>query len=129
MNPPLEREEHNQLFCYSGLIDPKNDTEYTDFTGEFPLRSINGMTSIFILYDWTSNAILATPVTDVKDTFIVEAFRTNIVYLTKWGFKPSFNIIDNVASKTVQTYLEDNDITIQLVEPHNHRVNAAEQAI
>jgi hypothetical protein len=35
-----------------------------------------------------------------------------------------------VATKTIQTYLEANDINIlQLVEPHNHRVNAAEQAI
>ena len=37
--------------------------------------------------------------------------------------------MDNVASKTVQTHLEDEDIKIQLVEPHNHRVNVAERAI
>ena len=49
--------------------------------------------------------------------------------MTKRGFKPKFNIIDNVASKAVQAYLEEADIGIQLVEPHNHRVNAAEQAI
>jgi hypothetical protein len=49
MNPPLEREEQNQPFCYSGVMDPKHGTIYTDFTGKFPLRSIDGMTSIFIL--------------------------------------------------------------------------------
>ena len=50
-------------------------------------------------------------------------------YLAKRGFKPCFDIIDNVASKPVQAYLKANDIKIQLVEPHNHRVNAAERAI
>ena len=129
MNPPLRTEELNQLFCFTGRVDPKTGTVYTDFTGKFPLRSIDGMTTIFILYDWSSNAILATPVTDVKDSTIVKTFQENVEYLTKRGFKPSFNIIDNVASKTVQSYLQTNDIKIQLVEPHNHRVNAAERAI
>lgn len=50
-------------------------------------------------------------------------------YLAKRGFKPCFDIIDNVASKPVQVYLKANDIKIQLVEPHNHMVNAAERVI
>ena len=37
--------------------------------------------------------------------------------------------MDNVASKAVQAFLEDEEIALQLVEPHNHRVNAAEQAV
>jgi hypothetical protein len=84
---------------------------------------------IFNLYDWTSNAILATPVANVKDTSIVEAFKASIEYLTKRGLEPSFNIINNVASKTIQKCLEDNDIKIQLIEPHNHCVNTARQSI
>ena len=39
------------------------------------------------------------------------------------------NIIDNVASKAVQAYLEAENVGIKLLEPHNHRVNAAEGAI
>jgi hypothetical protein len=68
IHPPLEKEEFNKLFCYAGRLDPKTGTIYTDFMGRFPLRSVDGMTTIFILYDWTSNAILATLVADVKDT-------------------------------------------------------------
>ena len=41
----------------------------------------------------------------------------------------TFNIIDNVASKVILSYLEEAKIGVQLVEPHNHRVNAAERAI
>ena len=47
----------------------------------------------------------------------------------KRGFKPILNIVDNVASKALQAYPEAENVGIQLVEPYNHRVNAAEQAI
>ena len=54
---------------------------------------------------------------------IVSCFKQKITYLTKIVFKPILNIIDNVASKSVQAYLETKNVKIQLVEPHNHRVN------
>jgi hypothetical protein len=129
MNPPHEKATKNHLFCYNGSINNKDGTIYVNFTGKFPIRSIDGMTSTFILYDWTTNAILATPVKDVKAETTIATFESHIQYPTKRGFKPTLNIIDNVATKTIQTYLEANGINIQLVEPHNHRVNAAERAI
>ena len=60
---------------------------------------------------------------------IVSCFKQQITYLTKRGFKPILNIIDNVASKSVQANLEAEKVNIQLLEPHNHRVNAAERVI
>ena len=59
----------------------------------------------------------------------MSASRKNIEYLNKRGFKPVFNIIDNVATAAVKAYLEKEDINVQFVEPNNHRVNAAERAI
>ena len=59
---------------------------------------------------------------------MVRMFKGQIHYLTKRGFKPTFNIIDNVASKAIRKFLEEEIIGFQLVEPHNHRVNAAERA-
>ena len=56
-------------------------------------------------------------------------FKENITYLTKRGFKTVFNIIENVASKAVKKYLEEENIKIQLFEPHNYHVNAAEREI
>ena len=53
----------------------------------------------------------------------------NITYLTKRGFKPVFNIIDNEASKSVKKYLEEENAIIQLVGPHNYYINAAERVI
>ena len=67
------------------------------------------------------------PVTYTKNETIIDTLRTNTAYLKERGFKPRFNIIDNVASKVVQHYLEkEEEIKIQLVEPYNHRINAVE---
>ena len=46
---------------------------------------------------------------------MISAFKKNITYLTKRGFKPCFNIIDNVASKAIKEYLEEEDIQMQAV--------------
>jgi hypothetical protein len=129
MHPPQEKTTTNHLFCYTGTIDNKQGTIYVDFTGKLPIRSINGMTAIFILYGWSMNAILATPVKDGKAETTIATFEAQIKYLTKRGFKPTLNISDNVATKAIQSYLKNNDIKVQLVEPHNHWVNAAEHAI
>ena len=63
------------------------------------------MTALFIMYDWTSNAILATPIKEVKAETIVECFKKNITYLSKRVFEPVYNVIDNVSTNTIKTYI------------------------
>ena len=60
---------------------------------------------------------------------MIEDFQTHIKYITNRGFKPIFNIIDNVASEAITVYLREENIKVQLVEPHNNQVNASERAI
>ena len=102
---------------------------YTDLTGNFLVRSIDGYTIFFILYDWTANAILATPIRDATDESMLAAFKENIEYLEERGIKPVFNVIDNVASKAIYAYLKQAKMGIQLVEPNDHIANAVEKAI
>ncbi len=45
------------------------------------------------------------------------------------GFKPKLNVMDNLATKHIKKILTKNKCKVQLVEPHNHRVNVAECAI
>ena len=87
------------------------------------------MTEMFIMYDWTYNAILATPTKEEKAEKIVECFKKNMTYLSKRGFKPVYNIIDNVSANTIKTCLESEKIKVHFVTPYDHRVNAAERAI
>ena len=57
-------------------------------------------------------------------------FKKKLEYLSNRGFKPKFNILDNIASKAIVKFLKNEQkIGIQLVEPNNHRANAAERAI
>ena len=62
INPPMQKETKNQIFVYHYILEPKAGTIYVDYTGNFPIRYMEGNTAIFILYDWSSNAILAAPV-------------------------------------------------------------------
>ncbi len=56
----------------------------------------------------------------------VKAFQEQVTYLKKKGL---FNVMDNIVSKAIQEFLESENINIQIVEPQNHCVNAAEHAI
>ena len=129
MNPPVEKENLNKLFCYVGIVDKKDGTIYVDNTGNFPITSVDGMKAIYILYDLTTNAILTTPIKLATDEEMIRAFKKNITYLTQRGFKPAFNVIGNVASKAIKAYLMEENIKMQLVEPNNHQANAAEREI
>ena len=127
MAPKQEESKMNELFCATMTINPKDGTTYMDCTGKFPVKSLDGMVTMLIMYDWSSNSILAEPIENTKDETIINAFREKIEYLRKRGFKPRFNILDNIASKAIIKYLkEEAEVGVQLVEPHNHRVNAAE---
>ena len=106
MNPPVEKEKMNHLFCFAGMVDKKDGTIYVDNTGNFPITSIDGTKAIFILYDWTSNAILATPIKMATDEEMIRAFKQNdVTYLNQRGFEPSFNVIDSAVSNTINVYL------------------------
>jgi len=45
------------------------------------------------------------------------------------GYKPKINVMDNQATKYIKKFLINKECSLQLVEPHNHRVNALERAI
>jgi hypothetical protein len=45
------------------------------------------------------------------------------------GYKPKMNVMDNQATKYIKKFLTKKECDLQVVEPHNHRVNAAEHAI
>ena len=65
----------------------------------------------------------------MDDKTIFEAHKKYFKELTTKGFKPKLNVMDNQATKHIKQYLSENKCKLQLVEPHNHRVNAAERAI
>ena len=87
------------------------------------------MQYIFVCYAYGPNAILVHPMKTRSDECFVAAYEEMYEYLESRGFKPKLNVTDNECSKAVQRYIKSQNVEWQLVEPDNHRVNAAERAI
>ena len=67
MHEPTRRKRENEPNTMAlGYVDKKEGTIYAELTRKFPITSIHGMTAILIMYDWTPNAILATPIKEAK---------------------------------------------------------------
>jgi hypothetical protein len=65
----------------------------------------------------------------MDDRTIFEAYKKNFEMLEAKGFKVKLNVMDNQATKFIIKFLEEKNCKIQLVEPGNKRLNAAERAI
>ncbi len=126
---PCHHVANINIFCYAALADKQHGTFYTDCTGKLPTRALDGQQLFFIAYDYDTNYIFALPITSTTDRDILEAFTTVHQQLTAKGYTPVFNVTDNQAAAPIKAYMQQHNGTVQLVEPNNHRVNAAERAI
>jgi hypothetical protein len=60
---------------------------------------------------------------------MITAFTEVITTLRARGYHPALNVMDNECSAVVEKHIKASKINIQLILPHNHRVNATKQAI
>jgi hypothetical protein len=117
------------IFAFGAFADKNSGIVYHDLTGSFLFVSLDGSIFFFVLYHFKLNCILADPITALDDKTIFEAYRKQFDDLTKNGFKLKLNVMDNQATKYIKHFFDKNECKLQLVEPHNHRVNATERAI
>jgi hypothetical protein len=117
------------IFAFGAFADKHSGVVYNNLTGSFSFMSLDGSVCIFVLYHYKSNCTLADPIKALDDKTIFEAYRKQYDKLTKKGFKVKLNVMDNQATKYIKQFLTKNDCQLQLVEPHNHRINATERAI
>ena len=64
-----------------------------------------------------------------NDAEMVSTFKEVYEELKTKGHQPTLYVLDNEYSKVVKNYIIVKQTNEQLVEPHNHRVNAAEPAV
>lgn len=102
---------------------------YSDLTGEFIIPSSRGNKYVLVFYDYNSNHIFAEPLKSRTANAITTAHITLLNTLTKAGLTPNLLILDNECPALLKDHLKENKIDFQLVPPHQHRRNAAEQAI
>ena len=82
-----------------------------------------------VLYHYDSNRILFMPMKNRSDAEAVRVYRELYQYLADRNCKPRLNIMDNEASAAVKWVIQQATSSYQLVEPNDHRLNAAERAI
>lgn len=129
LNPtPLEAGLTHCCFASTFAIDETGQV-FSDQTGRFPTPSSSGMKEVFVLHDNDTNSIHAVPMRDKTATEILNAYQSIHKTLTRAGRKPKLHRLDNECSTILKDFMADNDITLQLVPPGQHRVNAAERAI
>ena len=127
--PTHEACNTQDILCFAALADACTGTMYTDLTGAFPVRSFKNMQYIFVTYIYDLNAIIVRPMPSRTDAAFITAFNDIFATLRQRNYKPQLNVMDNECSKAVERHIRAKKLAIQLVPPHNHRVNVAERAI
>ncbi len=117
------------VFCFGAFADRQSGVVYNNLTGNFPFVSFNGSVCFLVIYHYEANAIMAMPIARLDDQSIFNACKANFHKLAQKGLKPKLNVMDNQATKHIKQFLMEEKCKLQLVEPHNHRINAAERAI
>jgi hypothetical protein len=102
---------------------------YNDLTRNFPFISLDGSVCFLVMYHYESNTIFAIPIAGLNNVTIFEAYKKKFDKLSAKGLKVKINIMDNQATKHIKKFLNKEQCKLQLVEPHNHRMNAGKQAI
>ena len=87
------------------------------------------MQYILVGYAYDSNAIIVCPMKSHNDQCMVAAYKDIYNHLAEAGHKPKLNVTDKECSKAIQNYIMSQNVDWQLVEPDNHKINAAERAI
>jgi hypothetical protein len=119
----------SNIFCFGAFADKRSGIIYNNLTGLFPYMSLQGNVCFLVVYHYESNAILALPIPSLNDGTIFAAYKTQFKFLEIKGHKIKLNVMDNQCTRQIKKFLTEMDCDLMLVEPHNHRVNAAERAI
>jgi hypothetical protein len=63
---------------------------------------------------------------NLDDHSIYKAYKEVFKMLEAKGYKPKMNVMDNQVTKYIKQFLTIKKCNLQVVDSHNHRVNAAE---
>ena len=115
------------MFVSAAFADNRTGIIYSDNTGMFLFKSLEGNICFLIVYHYDTNAILALPISNFSNESILSAYQQQLERLELKGHKIKLNVMDNQASQVIKKYLTLKQCNNLLIEPNNHRVNTAEQ--
>jgi hypothetical protein len=102
---------------------------YTDRTGKFPKKLSKGNQYIMVLIEINSKSILVEAMKNCSAGEMIQAYQVLVTCLCNAGVMPKMHVLDNECSEKFKAQIHKNNMTFQLVLPHNHRRNIAEKAI
>ena len=111
------------------LADEATMKIWTDQTGRFPKKSQRGNQYIMVLTESDSDVILVEPMKNRTSGEMIRAYQTLIDRLHAANIVPKHHVLDNECSEDFKANIKRNNMTYQLVPPHDHRRNRAEKAI
>ena len=111
------------------MEDEATQKIWTDQPGRFPKKSMKGSQYMMVLTESDSDAILVEPMKNRTSGEMIRAYQVLINQLRSPGIAPKQHILNNECSNDFKEDIKTNNMTYQLVPPHDHRQNKAEKAI
>jgi hypothetical protein len=111
------------------MEDKATQKMWTDQTGRFPKKSSKGNQYIMVLTESDSGAILVEPMKNITSGKMIRMYQTLVERLRLAGIAPKEHILDNECSADFKAAITTNNMTYQLIPPHDHRRNKAEKAV
>ena len=84
---------------------------------------------MMVAYHYDANAILVEPMKNRSAMHLTNAWKALNKIFDQAGIQPRMYILDNVANLELKNAMAMENVTYQLVPPHNKRANPAERAI
>ena len=122
----MQSENTNLVFFKTVDLTGNN---YADQTERLPVISSKGNKYILVSYHYESNTIHVEPLKTKSVLDLTTAYQKIHSLLTNRGLKPHTHILDNECPNVLKKVMRELNENFQLVPPHIHRRNSAEQAI
>ncbi len=111
------------------MKDEATQKIWTDQPGRFPKKSSKGSQYIMVLTESESNTILVEAMKNRTSGEMIRAYQVLVDRLCSVVIAPKQHILDNECSNNFKEAIKTNNMTYQLVPPHDHQWNKAEKAI
>ncbi len=117
-HPPTKQKE-----SVLRILDLSNKAQrlmYTNQTGKFSKKSSKGNQYIIVLIKIDSNTILVEAIKNRSAGEMIKAYLILVNRLCNAGVTPKMHILDNMCSEEFKAQICKNNMTFQLVSPHDH---------
>ncbi len=123
-HPPTKQKE--SVLRIFDLSNKAQRLMYTNRTGKFPKKLSKGNQYIMVLIEIDSNAILVEAMKNHSAGEMIRAYLILVNRLCNTGVTPKMHILDNECSEEFKAQIHKSNMTFQLVSPHDHQRNIAE---